>query len=86
LEAYKEARPRVSVDKLLEYLQELDHVYPYHQAIGFYMKHAGYSTEQVSKLRDLGLNFDFYLTHAMKDPKFDPDWRVFYPVGLLRID
>jgi len=50
------------------------------------MKHAGYSTEQVSKLRDLGLNFDFYLTHAMKDPKFDPDWRVFYPLGLLRID
>jgi hypothetical protein len=50
------------------------------------MKHGGYSSEEVGKLRYLGLSFDFYLTHAMKDPKFDPDWKVYYPVGLLPIN
>jgi predicted transcriptional regulator of viral defense system len=83
LEAFKEARDRVSVDKLFEYLQKLGHSYPYHQAIGFYLKHAGYATEQTHKLKQLGLNYNFYLTHAMKESKFDPDWKVSYPAGLL---
>jgi hypothetical protein len=86
LEAYKEARLQASVDKLMGYLKKLDYVYPCHQAIGFYMKHGGYSSEEVGKLRYLGLSFDFYLTHAMKDPKFDPDRKVYYPVGLLPIN
>jgi hypothetical protein len=85
LEAYEQARPRVCVDKLFDYLQRLDYVYPYHQAVGFYMQHAGYSTAQISQLKGLGLGFNFYLTHAMKDPKFDLDWKIFYPTGLLRI-
>src|SRR6202521_1124432 len=38
LEAYKRARDRVSVSKLISLLDKFDYKYPYHQSIGFYLK------------------------------------------------
>ena len=41
-EAFELAKDSLSVNKLAAYLRKLHYVYPYHQAIGFYMEKAGY--------------------------------------------
>ncbi len=45
LKAYKNAAPQVSVDGIVEILKKLDYVYPYHQAIGFYLERSKVYTE-----------------------------------------
>jgi hypothetical protein len=81
LEAYRRAQPDVSTSVLLATLNKLDYVYPYHQAIGFYMQRAGYAPRQYERLRSLGLNYDFYLSHDLRDLAYDPEWRLHYPKG-----
>lgn len=82
LEVYRAARSRVSTDLLLATLKKLNYVYPFHQAIGFLMERAGYTEEIYAKLRELGLNFDFYLTHKMLQPAYSSHWRLFHPKEL----
>lgn len=82
LEAYRSAKDRVSVNTLIATLKKLDYVYPYHQAIGFYMQRAGYETSRYERLHNLGLNFDFYLAHDIRDRDFDSHWRLYFPKGL----
>jgi hypothetical protein len=72
----------MSIDQLIATLSKLDYVYPYHQAIGFLMQKAGYPERSYSKLRDLGLNHDFYLAHALQQPEYSEEWRLFYPTDL----
>lgn len=79
LAAYRAAKGRVSVERLLTILKKLGHVYPYHQSIGFLMDEAGFPTKDCAKLRDLGLHFDFYLAHGMKQPRYSQEWHLFYP-------
>lgn len=82
LEAFRAARGRASVATLVATLRKLGHVYPYHQAVGFYLAWAGYPAPQLERLRAMGLAFDFYLAHQMPDPQYDPTWRVYFPAGL----
>lgn len=82
LEAYRAAKDRVSVNTIVATLKKLGYMYPYHQAIGFYMQRAGYPESQYSKLKQLGLHLDFYLTHHITDKVYDSDWRLYYPKGL----
>lgn len=81
LEAFKAAKERISVNTLLATLKKLDYVYPYHQAIGFYMERAGYEQSRTERLLRLGISLDFYLAHGIKDRDYDPRWRLFYPKG-----
>ncbi|MET0400096.1 MAG: hypothetical protein ABW277_25120 [Longimicrobiaceae bacterium] len=82
LEAYRAARERASVEMLLAILQSLAHVYPYHQAIGFYMERAGYAASDLRRVHSLGLQYDFYVEHQMAGAQFDRAWRIHYPEGL----
>jgi hypothetical protein len=81
LEAYRSAKDRISAATLVATLSKLEYAYPYHQAIGFYMQRAGYPQKALGRLRALGMNFDFYLAHDIRDRAFDPEWRLFYPKG-----
>jgi hypothetical protein len=83
LEAYKRAKDKISVTTLVATLKKLEYVYPYHQAIGFYMERAGYPKSKWSKLLKLGTAFDFYLGNQLPvDKQYDAKWRIFYPRNL----
>ena len=83
LEAYKSAREyNVSVTRIIDALRILDYRYPYHQSIGFLMERAGFDPKHLQRLRELGLEFNFYLGYDMKKPDFDDSWRIFVPKGL----
>jgi len=66
---------------MVETLKKLDYVYPHHQAIGFLMERAGYGETRYAMLSELGLKFDFYLSHEMKQPEYSEKWRLFFPRG-----
>lgn len=82
MEAYQRAKDSASTMKILAVLKRLDYVYPYHQAVGFYMKRAGFKAGQYERLKELGLEFDFYLAHDMRETEYDSEWRIFHPKGL----
>lgn len=82
IDAYRAAQAQASVNTLRATLKKLDYVYPYHQAIGFIMERAGYDERQTERLRELGTEVDFYLGYGLKDPDYDPKWRLFVPKGL----
>jgi len=82
LKAYRAAKDRVSVDRLLATLKQLGYLYPYHQPIGFLMERAGYDERSLAKLRALGLHYNFYLAHDMEQSAHSKEWRLYYPKGL----
>jgi predicted transcriptional regulator of viral defense system len=81
LETFRSAKRQMSVNTLLAILKELDYVYPYQQAIGFYMQRAGYEQSRWERLKQLDFKYDFYLAHDMRDTVHDSEWRLFYPKG-----
>jgi hypothetical protein len=82
LEAYKMAKDKVSVGRLIKILIELDYVYPYHQSIGFLMDRAGFPENDLKEIQNLGMKWDFYLDYKISEPLFDDRWRLFYPQGI----
>jgi hypothetical protein len=81
LEAFRIARDRLSAKKLLATLEALEHLYPYHQAIGFLLARADYPARDLAPFKSLGFHHDFYLSNAMVKPEFDSSWRIYYPKG-----
>jgi len=81
LKAYRLAKDRVSVNVLAATLEKLAYTYPYHQVIGFYLERAGYKSSQLDLLRRFPMEFDFYLTHGMKETEYNKDWRLHVPKG-----
>jgi hypothetical protein len=71
-----------SVNRLAAMLQQLAYIYPYHQAIGFYLERAGYRSSLLDLLRRFPMEFDFYLTHQMKETEYVKAWRLHVPKGL----
>jgi len=82
LQCFSAAKERVDAAALVAMLSKLDYMYPYHQAIGFYMQKAGYPDEQLTGLRAKGFSHDFYLAHNMENRVYNSDWRIFIPLGL----
>ena len=81
LEAYRAGIARLSVPTLLESLRQLDYVYPYHQVLGFYLEKAGLAADATRGFKELGLNWDFYLTHGLREHEYVESWRLFVPRG-----
>lgn len=82
LEAYRLSAKRLSIDKLLKTLKHLNYVYPYHQAIGFYLERARVFPEaSLAPFRSLPMKYDFYLMHNMQDKEYSRAWRLYVPKG-----
>jgi predicted transcriptional regulator of viral defense system len=79
LHSYVQASENTNVQQLAEMLVELEYLYPYHQAVGFFLQSAGYQAEALAVLREPGLHHDFFLAHGMGKTKYDPEWRIHYP-------
>jgi predicted transcriptional regulator of viral defense system len=83
LKAFKLAKDRVSINKLAVMLKKIGYVYPYHQAIGFYLEKSGvYKESAINIFRKQDMEYDFYLTYQMKDKVYSKEWCLFYPKGL----
>jgi hypothetical protein len=83
LEAYRMAGDRLSVNKLSATLASLKYIYPYHQAIGFYLERAGVFTEkQLALIDKFDKNIDFYLVHQIREKEYSKRWKIYYPKGL----
>jgi hypothetical protein len=82
MKAFENASQHVSVNKLISYLKGLNHIYPYHQCIGFYMMATGkYRDSQLQLVRKLDMPLKFYLTHGIEDKTFSKDWNLYYPAN-----
>ena len=79
--AFELAKDSVSVNKLTAYLRKLRYVYPYHQAVGFYLERAGYEEPLLKLLKQFPIEHDFYLQHGMKSPVLNKRWRLYAPKG-----
>ena len=81
LNVFSFAKGRVSTRRIADLLKKLQYLYPYHQAVGFYMERAGYPDKEVGTMRRMGVDRDFYLAHDMRDKDYCPKWRLFFPKG-----
>jgi hypothetical protein len=82
LRAYKQALNKVSVNRLAAILKQINYIYPYHQAVGFYLEKAGYSRSQIDLLGKFPIKNDFYLAHQINAPEFSQRWRLYHPKGI----
>lgn len=82
LEAFTNAKERISVKKLFRYYKKMKFIYPYHQVIGFYLEKAGYSSEDQELFNEIEKNYSFYLTYDMPRVMYSEKWQLYYPTGL----
>ncbi len=83
LKAYKNASNLVQINKLKAYLKQIDFIYPYHQAIGFYLEQSGIADKRLAHIENnFEKKFDFYLAHNMQDMLYSQRWRLYYPSSL----
>lgn len=82
LRAYKRAQNKVSINRLSAMLKQINFIYPYHQAIGFYLEKAGYKQSHIDLLKKFEIKYDFYLAHQINNSEYSDKWRLFFPKGL----
>lgn len=59
----------------------MHYIYPYHQALGFYLEKAGYEKQALVPFLKMKQVHKFYLTYNMRFTEFDPRWNLFILVG-----
>lgn len=79
LNAYISAKNKVSSNKLIATLKKMDYIYPYHQAIGFYMEKAGYDERALTLLEKIPIKNNFYLNYQIKNKSYSDRWHLFFP-------
>jgi len=82
LQIYSNARGRASVNRMYAMLKRMGFIYPYHQAIGFYLERAGYNENAVKLMERFPINYKFYLDYEIKNIKFSDRWNLYYPMEL----
>ncbi|SDY94231.1 type IV toxin-antitoxin system AbiEi family antitoxin domain-containing protein [Hymenobacter psychrophilus] len=82
LDAYKNAMNRISINKLIATLDNINFIYPYFQAVGFYLEKAGYKGKKIDELKARKKVFNFYLTYEIEVKDYSPEWMLYFPKGL----
>jgi hypothetical protein len=82
LQSVRAARSNVSTSALIPMLVGLDYLYPYHQALGFYLEAAGFPADETKGLMELGITYGFYLEQGAAPTAFNEKWRIHYPLAL----
>ena len=82
--AYESAvgRGALSINTMSSILKRMDLIYPYHQAVGFYLERAGVKKALLVDLfKSQPMERDFYLTHQMGRTRYVAEWRLHVPEG-----
>ena len=80
LQAYQKALPVLFPNQLLQLLDTLPYIYPYHQSVGFYLTAAGFMDSVIlDRLRSKPMPYRFYLDYGMDRPLFSTEWNIYYP-------
>lgn len=82
LEAYKNSKGIVDIDKLYHYYVASKYIYPYHQSIGFYLEKSGFTEKDIAPFLNLERPYNFYLTYNIAMKEYSTRWNLFYPKGL----
>ena len=80
--AFELAKDQLSVNRLIPMLRKLNFVFPYHQAVGFYLERAGYKSSQIDLVRRLPMKYDFFLAPEINKTRYDSTWHLLVPEGL----
>lgn len=80
VKAYTEALTKIQIVKLKAYLSSMNYIYPYEQAVGFYLDYVGLPEKRLKRIQSICKNeFDFYLDRKMINPLYSEKWRIYYP-------
>ncbi len=82
LEAFRNAKNKLNLEKLDLYLDNLNYTYPYHQLVGFYLDKAGYNEPLLKPFLSKVTNFKFYMTYNLSNKILDQKWNIYYPEGI----
>ncbi len=84
---FRMAKKKLKTKRLLEIYRKLEFVYPYAQAIGFFMAHSGMPEQAESIRRVYPPRQRFYVDHGAKTFwVYDEHWMICYPKGLVDDD
>lgn len=83
LKAYKLASNKIKIPILISYLKKMDFVYPYFQAVGFYLEHTQkFDEKEIELVQEYITKFDFYLDYGMRKTNYSKKWKLYYPQNL----
>ena len=85
INAFVMAREKLNTFKMLTYLQKLSFVYPYHQAIGFYLEHCGFETKDWEIFDGIVKQNKFYLDYNIVDKYLNRRWNIYIPEAVRKV-